>query len=89
MDNSEVKVYEAQSNFCFATFTDAMAGITSIQFCNNTTLAVASMDGVVRLYDLNRRIMFRELRNPEGKAMISIATDPNCEFIFAGQSDPF
>ena len=56
-------------------FDQALSKITGMKFINNRVLVVASMDGKVRVYDLIRRVMFRELIPETESQLLSLEVE--------------
>ena len=57
----QVKLYDSDSFYNTITFNESTRKITGIKFLKSHILVTSSLDGVVRLYDLNKRKLFKEL----------------------------
>lgn len=56
-EDGKVKLWNVHSGFCYVTFTEHSAAITSLSFSGNKKFVVsASLDGTVRAYDVIRLI---------------------------------
>ena len=91
-DDSKVKLWNANSGFCFITFSEHVAPITGLKFVGKgtgKTILSASLDGTVRAHDLLRYRNFRTLTTPQPVQFTSLAADLSGEVICAGALDPF
>lgn len=89
-DDGKVKVWNADSGFCFVTFTEHSAPISSVFFAKQgSVLFSASLDGTVRAYDLIRYRNFRTFTSPSPVQFASLAVDPSGEVVAAGSTDSF
>lgn len=53
--HQQVKLWNTSSGFCFVTFTEHSAAVSSIVFSSSDKVIVsASLDGTVRAFDLHR-----------------------------------
>ena len=60
-----------------------------IRFLNKMTLCSISMDGHLRIYDLVKSKMFRDIPMPSPTQLLSLACEPMSDFIFCGGFDPY
>jgi periodic tryptophan protein 2 len=89
-DDGKVKVWTAYNGFCFVTFNEHSAPITSVAFAKQGgVLFSASLDGTVRAYDLVRYRNFRTFTSPSPVQFSSLAVDPSGEVVAAGSTDSF
>lgn len=89
-DDGKVKVWLAYSGFCFITFTEHTAPISSVAFAKQgSVLFSASLDGTVRAYDLVRYRNFRTFTSPSPVQFSCLAVDPSGEVVAGGSSDSF
>lgn len=89
-DDGKVKLWSAHSGFCFVTFTEHTAPISSVSFAKQgSVLFTASLDGTVRAYDLIRYRNFRTFTSPSPVQFSCLAVDPSGEVVAAGSSDSF
>ncbi|KAK7044745.1 periodic tryptophan protein 2 [Favolaschia claudopus] len=89
-DDGKVKVWSTHSGFCFVTFTEHSAPISSVAFAKQgSVLFSASLDGTVRAYDLVRYRNFRTFTSPSPVQFSSLAVDPSGEVVAAGSTDSF
>jgi periodic tryptophan protein 2 len=88
-----VKLWNAQSGFCFVTFTQHTAGVTDAAFSqtsgNSSVLFTCSLDGTVRAFDLVRYRCFKTFTSPEPVQFNCLAIDPSGEVICAASLDTF
>ena len=89
-DDGKVKVWSTYTGFCFITFTEHSAPISSVAFAKQASvLFSASLDGTVRAYDLIRYRNFRTFTSPSPVQFSSLAVDPSGEVVAAGSTDSF
>ncbi|KAJ6487922.1 WD40-repeat-containing domain protein [Mycena sanguinolenta] len=89
-DDGKVKVWSTHSGFCFVTFTEHTAPISSVAFAKHgSILFSASLDGTVRAYDLVRYRNFRTFTSPSPVQFSALAVDPSGEVVAAGSTDSF
>ena len=89
-DDCKVKVWNSRSGFCFCTFKDHTAPVTSVAFSKKgQVLLSASLDGTVRAYDLVRYRNFKVLAAPEPTQFSCVAIDASGEVVAAGSADSF
>lgn len=85
-DDGKVKLWNVESGFCIATFSEHTAPVTALEFSRGGTgvLFSASLDGTVRAWDLLRYRNFRTFTSPSPCQFGSLAVEPNGEVICAG-----
>ncbi|KAG6837084.1 hypothetical protein H0H93_014976 [Arthromyces matolae] len=89
-DDGKIKVWSAHSGFCFVTFTEHSAPISSVAFAKHGgVLFSASLDGTVRAYDLVRYRNFRTFTSPSPVQFSCLAVDPSGEVVAAGSTDSY
>lgn len=89
-DDGKVKVWSTHSGFCFITFNEHSAPISSVSFAKQgSVLFSASLDGTVRAYDLIRYRNFRTFTSPSPVQFSCLAVDPSGEVVAAGSADSF
>ena len=89
-DDGKVKLWSSHSSFCFVTFTEHTAPVSSVLFAKQgSVLFTASLDGTVRAYDLIRYRNFRTFTSPSPVQFSCLAVDPSGEVVAAGSSDSF
>ena len=95
-EDSKVKVWHANSGFCFKTFTNHTAAVTGICFTgrDSSVIVTSSLDGTVRAFDLRRYRNFRTMMatgdKPGDHAQFScVAADSSGEMIAAASRDSF
>ncbi|KAG6810759.1 hypothetical protein H0H92_010441 [Tricholoma furcatifolium] len=89
-DDGKVKVWSTHTGFCFVTFTEHTAPISSVSFAKHgSVLFSASLDGTVRAYDLVRYRNFRTFTSPSPVQFSCLAVDPSGEVVAAGSTDSF
>lgn len=91
-EDGALKLWDADSGFCFATFREHERAVTATAFVGNGGRAVvsASLDGTVRAFDLLRYRNFRTLQAPkEGAKLLSVAVDGGGEVVVAGALEPY
>jgi len=89
-EDGKVKLWNASSGFCFVTFPEHTASVSSVEFAKQgQVLFSASLDGTVRAYDLIRYRNFRTFTSPTPVQFCSLAVDPSGDVVCAGSSDSF
>jgi periodic tryptophan protein 2 len=89
-EDGKVKVWNATSGFCFVTFPEHSAGISTVEFAKGgQVLFSASLDGTVRAFDLVRYRNFRTFTSPTPVQFCSLAVDPSGDVVCAGSIDTF
>ncbi|KAF4618632.1 hypothetical protein D9613_010107 [Agrocybe pediades] len=89
-DDGKVKVWSTYTGFCFVTFTEHSAPISSVAFAKQgSVLFSASLDGTVRAYDLIRYRNFRTFTSPSPVQFSCLAVDPSGEVVAAGSTDSY
>ncbi|KIY47369.1 WD40 repeat-like protein [Fistulina hepatica ATCC 64428] len=89
-DDGKVKVWSARSGFCFVTFGEHSAPVSSVSFSKHgSILFSASLDGTVRAFDLIRYRNFRTFTSPSPVQFSCLAVDPSGEVVAAGSTDSF
>jgi len=89
-DDRKVKLFQLSSGFCFITFAEHTAPVTSVAFLpSGQALVSASLDGTVRAYDLIRYRNFRTMTSPQPVQFGCVAVDPGGEVVAAGTVDTF
>lgn len=89
-EDGKVKLWNAASGFCFVTFAEHSASVSSVQFAKSgSVLFSASLDGTVRAFDMVRYRNFRTFTSPTPVQFSSLAVDPSGEVVCAGSSDDF
>jgi periodic tryptophan protein 2 len=89
-EDGKVKLWNASSGFCFVTFPEHSASISTIEFAKQgQVLFSASLDGTVRAYDLVRYRNFRTFTSPTPVQFCSLAVDPSGDVVCAGSLDSF
>ncbi|KAK4051213.1 U3 snoRNP protein [Microbotryomycetes sp. JL201] len=86
-DDGKVKVWNADSGFCFVTFSEHSSAISAVEFAKQGQVVFsASLDGTVRAFDLIRYRNFRTFTTPSPVQFNSLAVDPSGEIVCAGGS---
>jgi periodic tryptophan protein 2 len=89
-DDGKVKLWSSFSGFCFVTFTEHSAPVSTVAFAKQgSVLFTASLDGTVRAYDLIRYRNFRVFTSPRPVQFSCLAVDPSGEVVAAGSTDSF
>lgn len=89
-EDGKVKLWNAISGFCFVTFPEHTASVSSVEFAKQgQVLFSASLDGMVRAYDLIRYRNFRTFTSPTPVQFCSLAVDPSGDVVCAGSLDSF
>jgi len=89
-DDGRVKVWNANSGYCFKTFTHHTAPVTSVLFspAGNVVLS-CSGDGTVHCYDLVRYRLFRTLTAPVACQFGGMCMDEKGELVMVAAVEPF
>ena len=89
-DDGKVKIWNTNSGFCFVTFSEHSAAVSSVEFAKQgQVLFTASLDGTVRAFDLIRYRNFRTFTSPSPVQFSCLAVDPSGEVVAAGSVDSF
>jgi periodic tryptophan protein 2 len=89
-DDGKVKIWSAQTGFCFVTFSDHTAPVKSVEFARKKHIVFsASLDGTVRAYDLIRYRNFKTFTTPAPEQFSTLAIDPSAEIVCAASQDNF
>lgn len=89
-DDGKVKIWNTTSGFCFVTFSEHSAAVSSVEFAKQgQVLFTASLDGTVRAFDLIRYRNFRTFTSPSPVQFSCLAVDPSGEVVAAGSNDSF
>ena len=84
-DDGKLKIWSANSGFCFVTFAEHSSAVTAIDFAKQGQVVFsASLDGTVRAFDLIRYRNFRTFTTPSPVQFNSLAVDPSGEIVCAG-----
>lgn len=84
-----IKVFDQESKLNLVTFKEFNRKITGLKFLKSNLLCASSLDGLVRIYDLNKRKMFRELSPESPNQLTCLDVEENGEIVFAGGFDPY
>lgn len=89
-EDGKVKLWNANSGFCFVTFPEHSASVSTVEFAKQgQVLFSASLDGTVRAFDLIRYRNFRTFTSPTPVQFCSLAVDPSGDVVCAGSLDTF
>lgn len=89
-EDGKVKLWNANSGFCFVTFPEHSASISTVEFAKQgQVLFSASLDGTVRAFDMIRYRNFRTFTSPTPVQFCSLAVDPSGDVVCAGSLDTF
>lgn len=89
-DDNKVKIWDTRSWFCFVTFTEHTAPITSVAFVpNGLSVLSSSLDGTVRAFDLIRYRNYRTLQPPTPTQLSCLAVDSAGEIVAAASLETF
>lgn len=91
-DDGKIKIWSTHTGFCYITFTEHSAPISSLSFSStksNQILFSASLDGTVRAFDLVRYRNFRTFTSPTPVQFGCLAVDESGEVVAAGSTDSF
>lgn len=87
--DGKVKLWNTESGFCFVTFTQHTAAVTSVIFSRSNVLFSASLDGSVRAFDTVRYRNFKTFTSPKPVQFNCVTVDPSGEVVCAGSLDSF
>lgn len=89
-DDGKIKIWSTHTGFCFITFSEHTAPVSSISFAKHGhVLFSASLDGTVRAFDLVRYRNFRTFTSPNPVQFSCLAVDESGEVVAAGSTDSF
>lgn len=89
-DDGKVKLWNTLSGFCTVTFSEHTAAISTVQFSHNRTFIIsASLDGVVRAFDLKRYRNFQKFVSPRPVQFSCVSLDSSDQYVAAGGQDFF
>ncbi|GAB5357522.1 hypothetical protein AAMO2058_000381600 [Amorphochlora amoebiformis] len=89
-DDGKVKLWNAETGFCFVTFKDHTGPVNQVVFSPKGNVVVSSsLDGTVRAFDLVRYRNFRTFTSPTPLQFTCLAIDNSGEMVVAGSLDPF
>lgn len=89
-DDGKLKIWDVNSGFCLATFTEHQSSVTQVKFAQRgQVLYSASLDGTVKAWDLIRYRNFRTFTSTERLSFQCLAVDPSGEIVCAGSQDSF
>ena len=83
-------MWDANTGFCFVTFTEHTGAITGVAFTQSgRALLSSSLDGTVRAFDMTRYRNFRTFTSPKVAQFSCLAVDPSGDLVAAGAQDTF
>ena len=86
--DGKVKLWNTDSGFCYVTFDEHTASVTSLAFSNNDKVLVSSsLDGSVRAFDMARYRNFRTFASPRPAQFSCVALDSSGDLVTAGAHD--
>lgn len=89
-DDGKLKIWDVNSGFCLATFTEHQSSVTQVKFAQRgQVLYSSSLDGTVKAWDLIRYRNFRTFTSTERLSFQCLAVDPSGEIVCAGSQDSF
>jgi len=89
-EDGKVKVWEADSSFCFVTFSEHTGSISGLAFTQNgKAILSSSVDGTVRAFDLTRYRNFRTFTSPMPAQFSCVSVDSSGEIVAAGSFNVF
>jgi len=93
-DDGKIKLWSAKSGFCYATFADHRAPVSSLCFIGGRggraqAVLSASLDGTVKAYDLARYRNFRTMTGPSPRQFTCVTADSDGDLVAAGSVEPF
>lgn len=84
-DDGKVKVWNANSGFCYVTFTEHQSAISVVEFAKQGSIIFsASLDGTIRAFDLVRYRNFKTFTSPTPVQFTALAVDPSGEVVVGG-----
>ncbi|EGG06958.1 uncharacterized protein MELLADRAFT_35901 [Melampsora larici-populina 98AG31] len=84
-DDGKVKVWNANSGFCYVTFTEHQSAISAVEFAKQgSVIFSASLDGTIRAFDLSRYRNFKTFTSPTPVQFTALAVDPSGEVVVGG-----
>ncbi|KAG0148898.1 hypothetical protein CROQUDRAFT_654250 [Cronartium quercuum f. sp. fusiforme G11] len=84
-DDGKVKVWNANSGFCYVTFTEHQSSISAVEFAKQGSIIFsASLDGTIRAFDLIRYRNFKTFTSPTPVQFTALAVDPSGEVVVGG-----
>lgn len=89
-EDGRVKLWNAATGFCFKTFSDHTAPVTSVAVSEVGAVVVScSLDGTAHAYDLTRYRLFRTLKPEFPVQYTHMCLDPSGELVICVSNDPF
>lgn len=89
-DDGKIKIWDVNSGFCLATFSEHQSSVTQVQFAQRgQVLYSSSLDGTVKAWDLLRYRNFRTFTSTERLSFQCLAVDPSGEIVCAGSQDSY
>lgn len=95
-EDGKLKIWNANSGFCFKTFSEHNAEITDVTFTgrDSSVVVTSSLDGTIRCFDLKRYRNFRTMmvegiRPGDHAQLTCVACDPSGELIATSSSDTY
>lgn len=86
--DSKLKLWDARSGFCFATFTEHTAPITGVApVAHGRAFVSCSLDGTARAFDIVRYRNFQTFVTPAPAQLTCVAVDASGELVAAGTLD--
>ncbi|XP_076066319.1 periodic tryptophan protein 2 homolog isoform X2 [Oratosquilla oratoria] len=87
-EDGKVKLWSAQSSFCFVTFSEHTGAVTGLTFTQSGRAVLSSsLDGTVRAFDLTRYRNFKTLTSPQPSQFSCVSVDSSGELVVAGGQD--
>lgn len=87
-EDGKVKLWSAESSFCFVTFSEHTAAVTGLVFTQSGRAIIsASLDGTVRAFDLTRYRNFKTLTSTRPTQFSCVTVDSSGELVAAGSQD--
>lgn len=88
-EKGSVRLFDTKTFFGVVSFNDALSKITQIKFMKANTMLTASLDGVVRAYDLGKYKLFREMRPPVHNQILALEVEKDGEIVIGSGVDPY
>ncbi|KAG1659419.1 Periodic tryptophan protein 2 [Nymphon striatum] len=89
-DDGKVKLWNTDTGFCFATFNEHKASVSSVCFTQSGKVILsASLDGTVRAYDIKKYRNFKTFSSFPPSQFSCLAVDSSGTFVCAASSDTF